>query len=188
MSNSSSTGRPSAPAFPEITGNHWIEKLNDGSPVLIRPLRAEDRERESDFINRLSPETRHFRFLGSMSGVSPALLDQLMNVDDTQTLAFVALAHEDGALREVGVSRYSAFGDDKHCECAVTVADNWRHRGLGVTLMRHLIDMARRNGFRQMVSIDDSANQAMRELAHFLGFHSASDPGDASQVVHTLDL
>lgn len=187
MSNST-TGRPSAPAFPEVTGDHWIEKLNDGSHVLIRPIRVEDRERESDFINRLSPEARHFRFLGSMRGVSPALLDLLMAVDYHKSTAFVALAHEDGVLREVGVSRYAASGDDEHCECAITVADNWRHRGLGVTLMRHLIDTARSNGFRQMFSIDDSANQAMRELTHYLGFHSTSVPEDATQVIHTLDL
>lgn len=179
---------PSAPAFPEITGDQWAETLNDGSHVLIRPLRAEDRERERDFIDRLSPEARYFRFLGTIHQASPALLDQLMNLDYHKTMAFVALAHENGVLHEVGVSRYSASGDDQHCECAVTVADNWRHRGLAVTLMRHLIEMARRNGFRQMFSIDDSANEAMHELAHYLGFHAASDTADATQVVHTLDL
>lgn len=31
--------------FPHLlTGTHWIEHLRDGRPVLIRPLRAEDRE------------------------------------------------------------------------------------------------------------------------------------------------
>ncbi|MGA9341340.1 MAG: GNAT family N-acetyltransferase, partial [Rhodanobacteraceae bacterium] len=177
-----SNAKVSATPFPEIEGDHWIEKLNDGSPVLIRPIRPEDRERERDFIDRLSPEARYFRFLGTMQEPSPALLDQLVNVGDPDAVAFVALAHEDGTLREVGVSRYSAAGDDKHCECAVTVADNWRHRGLAVTLMHHLMNMARRNGFRQMFSLDDAANQPMRELAHYLGFHRASDPDDATQV------
>ena len=44
----------SALPFGAIEGTHWIETLNDGSVVLIRPLRAEDRQREADFINRLS--------------------------------------------------------------------------------------------------------------------------------------
>lgn len=178
----------SAPSFPTIDGNHWIETLSDGSRVLIRPLRPDDRERESDFIKRLAPEARHFRFFGSMREASPALLDQLMNVDYHKTMAFVALAHEDDVLHEIGVSRYGATSDVMHCECAITVADNWHHRGLAVTLMRHLIDLARRNGFRQMYALADSANEPMHELAHYLGFHAARDPDDAALVIHTLDL
>ena len=103
-------------------------------------------------------------------------------------MAFVALAHDDGVLREVGVSRYNATGDDKQCECAVTVADDWQHRGLGVMLMRHLIVTARRNGFRHMFSLDDASNEPMRELAHYLGFLRKSDPQDAAQAIHTLDI
>ncbi len=187
MTNTSAGHRP-APAFPAIAGEHWIEALKDGSQVLIRPIRPEDRERESDFIARLSPEARRFRFLGTMQVASSALLDQLMRVDGHNATAFVALAHEDGVLREVGVSRYSAAGDDQRCECAVTVADNWRHRGLAVTLMRHLIDRARRNGFRQMYSLDDSGNEPMHELARYLGFREVFDQDDATLVTHTLDL
>jgi GNAT superfamily N-acetyltransferase len=179
---------PTVTPLQELAGDHWIEKLNDGSHVIVRPIRREDRERESDFIARLSPEARHFRFLGEIREASPALLDQLVNIDNTKDMAFVALVHDNGKLREVGVSRYSATGDEKQCECAVTVADDWRHRGLAVALMRHLIDVARRNGFRQMYSIDSAANEPMHELAHYLGFSRKRDTDDASQVIHSLDL
>lgn len=171
-----------------LPDGHWIETLNDGSHVLVRPITPEDRERERAFIARLSPESRHFRFLDEMRDASPALLDQLVNVDPHKDMAFIALVHDDGLLREVGVSRYSASGDDGQCECAVTVADDWRHRGLAVVLMRHLIDVARRNGFRQMFSMDAASNEPMRELANFLGFERKRDPQDAAQVIHTLNL
>ena len=179
---------PPPPAFPALTGEHWIETLSDGSHVLVRPIRAEDRERESDFIARLSPAARHFRFLGEIREASPALLDQLVNVDFSQGMAYVALAHDNGVLREVGVSRYSASGDEQHCECAVTVADDWQHRGLGTLLMQHLIATARRHGFRRMFSLDAAANEPMRELAALLGFARERDPLDATQVIHTLAL
>ncbi|KZC38473.1 MULTISPECIES: GNAT family N-acetyltransferase [Rhodanobacter] len=177
-----------AASFGAIEGSHWIETLNDGSPVLVRPLRAEDRQREAEFIDRLSEQACRFRFLGQVKEASPALLDRLMDVDYRDRMAFVALAHDDGELRLVGVSRYSASGDDKQCECAVTVADDWRHRGLGVLLMRRLIEIARKNGFRRMFSIDDAANESMRELAAFLGFQCRLDPQDATQVIHSLEL
>jgi GNAT superfamily N-acetyltransferase len=186
MSNPS-PGAP--PAFLEkLDGSHWIESLSDGSQVLIRPLREDDREREEDFIHRLSPDSRRLRFLGGFKEASPALIDQLMDVDYNQRMAFVALAHENGKLREVGVSRYSATDALGRCECAVTVAEDWRQRGLGVLLMRHLIDLARRNGYKQMISLDAADNEAMRDLASYLGFHRRLDPGDSGQVIHTLDL
>jgi GNAT superfamily N-acetyltransferase len=173
--------------FPVQAGSHWIEALDDGTPVLIRPIRPEDRARERDFIERLSAESRHFRFLCEIREASPALLDLLVDVHKVQGEAFVALAHVGGELREVGVSRFAATADGG-CECAVTVADDWQRRGLGVLLMRHLIDLARDLGFRRMYSIDAAANQSMRDLACYLGFHRGVDPEDSTQVIHTLNL
>ena len=174
--------------FGTLTGTHWIESLNDASRVLIRPLREEDRQRERTFIDRLSPESRRFRFMGTFKNASAALLDQLMDVDNLQQVALIALAHDDGELREVGVSRYGATGQNKQCECSIAVAEDWRDRGLAVLLMRHLISQARTNGFRQMISIDAAENEPMGELASFLGFQTHHDPQDSTQVIHTLDL
>lgn len=175
--------------FPEaIAGDHWTDTLRDGTPVLIRPLREADRERELAFVNGLSHHARRLRFLGDFKQVSVAQIDQLMDLDYPKRTAFIALVHDNGVLKEIGVSRYSATDDDKCCECAVTVADDWQQKGLGVLLMRHLIDVARRNGFKRMLSLDAASNQRMRELADYLGFHREMDPSDATQVVHTLDL
>lgn len=159
-----------------------------GSRVLIRPLREEDRGREHTFIERLSLESRRFRFMDTFKMASPALLDQLMDVDNLRQEALIALAHDDGELREVGISRYGATAQDKQCECAVTVADDWCDRGLGVLLMEHLISQPRKNAFRQMISFDAADNERMRDLASHLGFRRERDPQDSTQVIHTLDL
>lgn len=181
-------GKSADAPFGALEGTHWIETLNDGTAVLVRPLRADDRQREEAFINRLSPESRRHRFMDTFKKASPTLIDQMMDVDNFNQMAFIALAHDNGELREVGISRYSATDRDKQCESAVTVADDWRQRGLAVLLMRHLIDQARKNGFKQMISFDSAQNESMRELAKYLHFDCRRDPEDASQVIHTLDL
>lgn len=56
-----------AATYAAVTGNYWIEALRDGRHVLIRPLAEKDREREYAFIKRLSPESRHMRFLAQIS-------------------------------------------------------------------------------------------------------------------------
>lgn len=183
----SATAAPGA-VFPALKGDHWIESLRDGTRVLIRPLRESDRGLEETFINELSPEARRYRFLGDFKAPSKQLLDQLMHVDYVHDMAFVALAHDNGRLREVGISRYASAKDGKQCECAVTVADDWRNRGLAVTLMQHLIDVARKHKFTRMFSVDDTTNEPMRELAHFLGFTCESHPDDPKTVVYSLSL
>jgi GNAT superfamily N-acetyltransferase len=119
---------------------------------------------------------------------TPTLRQQATHVDNYGRVAFVALAHEGGKLREIGVSRHNASDDGKQCECAVTVAEDWQGRGLGVLLMRHLVDMARRKGFARMFSVDATDNQPMRDLASYLGFQRRLDPGDSTQVIHSMDL
>ncbi len=92
-------------------------------------------------------------------------------------------SRDDAVLEAVGDTT-----DEKKCECAVTVADEWQNRGLGVLLMRHLIEYARRQGFKRMLSIDAMDNEGMRDLASYLGFRRDLNSADSSQVVHTLDL
>ncbi|MEP6897287.1 MAG: GNAT family N-acetyltransferase [Rhodanobacter sp.] len=167
---------------------HWIDALSDGTRVLIRPIRAGDRQLERDFIMGLSPESRRYRFLGDFKQPSETLLDQLLDSEDPQKVAFVALIHDDGHLREIGVSRFAAEPDGRRCECAIAVADDWNHRGLGVTLMKHLISVARDKGFAQLFSIDSAGNLPMRDLAKYLGFTHHPVPDDAAMVRYTLDL
>ncbi|MBD9460009.1 GNAT family N-acetyltransferase [Pseudomonas sp. PDM05] len=176
-----------AAIYATSTGQHWIEALTDGRHVLIRPLSEKDREREYAFIKHLSPESRHMRFLGQISEPSGTLLNQLMDTDNRLRMAYVALVHDNGQLIEIGVSRYAATGEHE-CECAVTVADEWTHLGLGTLLMKHLIKAAHNNGMRRMYSVDAASNAPMRDLAQALGFARQADPADPHQVIHSLRL
>jgi RimJ/RimL family protein N-acetyltransferase len=171
-----------------IEGDHWIESLRDGTRVLVRPLRETDRLREEAFIRRLSPEARRFRFLGDFKSPTPELINQLMHVDYDNDMAFVALAHDDGELREVGISRYSRIEGSTACEFAITVSDDWCGRGLAVLLMRHLMDIARKHKLVRMFSMDDVNNEPMRVLANFLGFKREINPDDARSVIYTREL
>lgn len=168
--------------------DHWVETLADGTPVLIRPLRAEDRDREIEFLRNLSAEARHFRFLCAIKEVSSALIDHLMDLDYERKMAFVALVHREGKLVEVGISRYAATEVAGECEFAVTIADGWHDIGLDSVLMGHLVDAARENGFTLMYSVDSAANVKMHALARRLGLRCQRDPQDASQLIHSLEL
>ncbi|WP_460421686.1 GNAT family N-acetyltransferase [Pseudomonas sp. ZL2] len=174
--------------FGDLSREHWIESLNDGTPVLIRPLREPDRERDHEFVGHVSYELRRFRFLAGFSGEASSFFERLMDVDYHHRMAYVALMYDGGQLREIGESRYAAVPDSKNCECAVAVSEQWQRKGLGRLLMNHLISAARSNGYERMISRDLSNNYGMHRLAKTLGFSSRYLAGDVTEIIHELDL
>ena len=166
----------------------WRETLDNGTVVTIRAIRKEDGPLERDFITGLSPETRRMRFLGQIGEPSDALIKSLTDLDFSHDMALIATVEQRGRPVEVGVSRY-ATGDDRSVgECAIVVADDWQHRGIGTLLMQRLIEGARGRGMKRLFSIDDAENAQMRELAEHLGIKRHFDPGNPHEVVHSLDL
>lgn len=164
-----------------------METLRDGSRVTVRPITKDDVELERRFIEGLSPEARHFRFLYGIGSPSDALLQKLTRLDAEREAALIAVADEAGKPREVGVARFCALPDGS-AEVAVTVSDDWRHRGLATLLMRRLIGVARARGIHSLFSIDAGNNMPMREFAAGMGFARRTDPQDATQVIYTLHL
>ncbi|MEN5236164.1 GNAT family N-acetyltransferase [Pseudomonas sp. TWI923] len=168
---------------------HWVEKLDDGTPVLIRPLREEDHDRDRRFLSSLTYEARRLRCIAGIHSVLPSLdHPQGMPVEHHQRMAYVALAHVDGCLQQIGVSRYAGVAGSPRCECAVAVREDWQRRGLGKRLLLHLIEAARRNGYEWMISRDLANNYAMHRLTKAQGFTSGYLGGDVSEILHELDL
>ncbi len=170
-----------------INEHHWNAVLKDGQEVMIREIRKQDAELERHFIERLSPESRRFRFFGTLVSPSDNLLRQLVTLDPARDVALIALIGHGADQSEIGVARLSTEGDDS-CEFAVTVSDEWHKKGLGTLLMQHLIYLAMDRGIKSMHSTDAEDNEPMREFAAHLGFKRTPDPDDATLVVHSLDL
>jgi GNAT superfamily N-acetyltransferase len=189
QSPSSDSLSPSATALASGTKAPAVrETLRDGSVVRIRPIHPSDLELERRFIEALSTESRRFRFLAAMKSPSEALLKQLTFIDPATDVAYVALAGPGDEEREVGVARFSARADGNDCEFAVTVADAWRHKGLGSVLMQRLIDAARARGIHEMHSSDAADNDAMRGFADRLGFGHRRDPDDDALVRYSVNV
>jgi GNAT superfamily N-acetyltransferase len=156
--------------------------------VTIRPIRSTDCSMEGEFIRNLSLETKHYRFFGGVKELLPAELKSLCDVDGRNSMAFVATVQKDGHETEVGVSRFAQCSEDGVREMAVTIADEWREKGLGQLLVKQLIEYAKGHGVKQLYSVELADNTAMRELATELGMSVRRDPDDAHQVIYSLTL
>ena len=162
--------------------------IRGGDRIFIRPLHAQDVELERHFIENLSPVSRRFRFLESMTTPSDGLLAQLTQLDPATDMAYVAVTVTGSTEEQIGVARFSVTADRLDCEFAVTVADRWQNKGLGTLLMQHLIDDAIDRGIETMHSSDARDNELMRRFAAHLDLEHRSDPDDPSQIIYSLDL
>jgi acetyltransferase len=159
-----------------------------GNAVELRPIRPEDAAIEREFVSGLSPRSARLRFSSALRELTPAMLARFTQVDYDREMALVAVVREGERDREIGVCRYVRLPDASTCEYAIAVADDWQGRGLGETMMRRLIAIARERGLRNMVGWVDAGNARMLALCGRLGFGVAREPGDNLTRRVTLQL
>jgi acetyltransferase len=164
--------------------------LRDGTRVIIRPIRPEDRQIEKEFVHALSDETRYFRFLNAIRELSDHMLTRFTQIDYDDEMALIVVIMENGREIEIGVARYIINPDGKSCEFAIVIADAWQHKGIGTRLMKILIEAARKHGIAIMEGFVLSRNQKMLALMSALGFVSEVAVGDPTlrRVVKSLDM
>jgi len=176
---------------PDLEGRErWLETLRDGRHARIRPIRPNDVARNAEFIEGLSPPSKHYLVLGGAQ-LSAAALRRLCDPDYAHDMAYIALGldRKTGETREqVGVCRYAGADPVKGAEISVAVADTWQHQGLGKILLGRLIDYARTHGVPRLYSMDAIDNEPMRKLARDVGFSEHPDRDDIHRVIYSLDL
>jgi GNAT superfamily N-acetyltransferase len=127
---------------PENYPRHLVESawLRDGTPLMIRPIHANDFGLELDFILGLSRQSVYQRLL-SPRKLHALEIRRLVRIDYARELALIATTTVDGKLRQVGVARYAPEPDSSTCDIAIVIADAWQGRGLGKLLLRALVGL-----------------------------------------------
>lgn len=157
-------------------------RLADGTPVTIRPIRPEDAHMEADFVRALSPRSRYFRFMQSVTELSTSLLVRFTQIDYDREMAFVVVRDDPDGPEELGVARYVTNPDGLSCEFALVVADAWQRKGIARLLMTELMDTARDMGLERMEGQVLVDNQGMLSLMEQLGFTHERDRDDMQLV------
>jgi RimJ/RimL family protein N-acetyltransferase len=142
-----------------------IERLPDGAPVLIRPIRPDDKGMLADGLRRLSPESAQRRFLTPKRSFSRTELRYLTEVDGRDHVALVVEPFGAAERRLIAVARFVRLQDDPEAaDVAFTVADEWQNRGLGSLLGELIADEARRLGIRRFTATMASDNRPAHRL------------------------
>lgn len=143
--------------------------LKDGTPIRIRPLLPEDREKLVEGMKQLSPTSRYLRFLQPKASLTNQELTYLTEIDYVDHFAWGAALDEPGE-RGIGVARYIRDPADRSvAEAAVAVIDHYQGLGLGTILVQALAETAAANGIERFRARVADVNQQVVESMRLLG-------------------
>ena len=157
------------------------EKLRDGRPIEIRALRPDDEAGMLAAIDRTAAESRRRRFFVTKRGFSETEKAFFLNVDFVSHVALVATLDEGGRQTIVGGGRYIVTEPGRG-EVAFVVVDAYQGQGIGAMLTRHLVNLARTAGLKELEADVLPENAAMRKVLGKFGFRTSRS--DDPQVVH----
>ena len=165
------------------------ETLRDGTPITIRAVRADDRDRIAQAFAALDRESIYTRFFTNKPALSDAELARLDAMDFVNEVMLVATIMRSGAEIVIGSARYIADPSvaGRAAEIAFTVEEDYQGRGVAGRLLKHLVAIARELRIARFDADVLARNKPMRAVFARCGLpmHETRD-GD---VVHvTLDL
>ena len=138
------------------------ETLHDGTPYVIRPIRADDVNRFERLFRAFSRETTYFRFMAPLERMPRAILESFCNIDYDREFALVAEVRLARRREFIGVTRYLREEQPPgSAQIMLVVADGWTNRGAGRTLYRRLVAAARDHGIRTMSGLILESNCKM---------------------------
>lgn len=138
----------------------------------VRPVRKQDEQALKEFFQQVTPEDLRFRFLGTVKSVDHERLSAMILVDHHRTESFVAYEFEGSPI--IGAAMLASDPTLTHAEVAVSIHPQFKNRGLGWELLRHLAGFAESKGIMRLQSLEDRSNVSAISLETEMGFVSKS--------------
>ena len=157
--------------------------LPDGTPIRIRPIRADGAAELQHAFYQLSPASRNQRFLARKDRLTADELDFLTHADGRDHLALVVAVLDEagGEVDRIAVARSVRDPvDPAMAEVAVIVKDEWHRRGVGEALLANLAAWAWNTGVRRWRAYYWKENTGIKHLLAKVGvkrYEQRESPG-----------
>ena len=159
---------------------------DDGTHVLLRPLKPEDAALYPEFVAHISPGDSRLRFFSAVKELSEQRIHELTHLDYERAMAFIAF--EETKCEMLGVVRLHLDADRRDGEFAVIVRSTFKGHGLGWMLMQRMIEYARMIGLERVHGQVLAENTRMLHMSAELGFQIDDDPHGKGIKRVTLEL
>jgi acetyltransferase len=149
-------------------------KMKDGGEVVIRPIRPEDEPMMIEFHKRLSERSVYLRYFQPLKLTQRTAHERLTRacfIDYNREMALVAERKNEAGEGEIlAVGRLSKLHGQDEAELAAVATDTAQHKGLGSELYRRMIEFARDEKLKRVVSTMLPENREMRAVCVKHGF------------------
>jgi acetyltransferase len=160
--------------------------LQDGTAILVRPLRPDDEPLYAPFFAAVTDNDVRLRFFAPVKEFGHAFLTRLIQIDYARAMAFIAIDPSSGKM--LGVVRLHRNANDDTAEYAILVRSDLKGRGLGWLLMQMIIDYARAEGLHAIEGQVLRENTLMLTMCKEFGFDITPDPQDVTICIARLAI
>ena len=150
----------------------WVEPIKEAGTVWIRLARPEDADAVAAMHERCSEQSLFRRYLTGVSEWRDINLRRLTGGHRGATLVVMS---EEGAIVGLGHVFPDAPGDGHAAEIALLVEDAFQGRGIGTRLLRHMLELAERLGFQEVVGAVLAENTGMLRVLEATGLDWARE-------------
>jgi acetyltransferase len=164
---------PAIRPYPAQYVHPW--RFEDGTAVMVRPIRPEDERRMARFDANISERSVYQRYFHPMALDQRISHERLVRVcfgDYDREIALVAERMDPAAPEPeiLAVGQLSKAHLVNEAELAVLIVDEYQRRGLGTELSRRLIEIARAEKLDRVTVEILGENHPMLEVCRGLGF------------------
>jgi acetyltransferase len=164
-------------------------RLDDGRELILRPVLPEDEPAFQRAMAKLTPEEIRLRFFTPLKALTHMQAARLTQIDYDREMALVlAESSIPGKAEVFGVARITADPDNDRAEYAIILRHDMTGQGLGLLLMRRLIDYARQRGIGEIFGDVLRENTRMLQMCQKLGFTQTRHPEEPGLVRVVLPL
>ena len=119
-----------------FAGNSFFYPIKDSTYICFKALEESDRERYIAGFNKLSETSVYHRFFGFKKELTKSQIDELLNVDNQDHIAWSAFDIIDEEPIGIGVGRFKrSKSNPKEAELGLTVIDEYQGKGVGTVLL-----------------------------------------------------
>ena len=148
--------------------------LDDGTLVSFRAMQPTDEPGTRDLFYSLSQETVYYRYMSHMKRIPRKQLQNFVYVDHRNEVAIVGTVPEAHGEEIIAIGRYYLDQKTNRAEVAFVVRDDWQRQGIGGFIMKHLANIAKRNGIAGFTAEVMRDNKPMQAVINHSGMKVSS--------------
>ena len=161
--------------------------LQDGTRVLLRPIKPEDEPMWLAMLGSCSKESLYNRFRYFFHWETHEVATRYCYIDYDREIAIVAEIVEEGQKKLIGVGRLVADPDHETVEYAVLIADAWQQKDLGNIITDFCLEVAEGGKLKKIVAQTTPDNKRMISVFQKRGFEVKINNRDSTvDVVNVL--